>query len=412
MGKGSGSHEERVGLPLDSAEQSSQEALAQAAYLTRNAAQCLPEGELAHKLSSGRRLRIKLGMDPTSPDIHLGHAVVLGKLREFQDLGHTVVLIIGDYTARVGDPSGRSSTRPQLSGAEIDAAAATYQEQAFTVLDPERTEVRYNSEWLDMSMPDLFTLTRQATVSQILERNDFAERIRAQQPISVLELLYPLMQAKDSVEIRADVEMGGTDQTFNLMLGRDLQQHAQMERQTVFTMPVLVGTDGTQKMSKSLDNSIGVREPANDMFGKLMSIPDQAMPGYYAALSKLEFNKAAHPMESKRALARDITARFHNQKIAQESEAHFDQVHKHKQLPTDVEAVHFSPQGDSVFVPALIAEAFGVTRGEARRLLKQRGVRLDGEPMDDSALELARDQLDGRVIQLGPKRFRRVNIDS
>src|SRR4051812_36181677 len=261
-----------------------------AAYLARNAVDALPAGGIERKLSEaareGRRLRAKLGLDPTAPDIHLGHTVVLGKLREFQDLGHTVVLIVGDYTARVGDPSGRSSTRPGLSGEEIDANARTYQEQAFRVLrdDPELLEVRHNSEWLDMSMEDLFRLTRSTTVAQILERDDFAKRHAAAQPISVLELLYPLMQGYDSVAVRSDVELGGTDQTFNLLLARDVQRFYGVPEQCVLTMPILPGTDGVEKMSKSLGNHVGVTDPPEEMYGKVMSLPDEAMPTWFELL--------------------------------------------------------------------------------------------------------------------------------
>ncbi|MDX6732689.1 MAG: tyrosyl-tRNA synthetase, partial [Baekduia sp.] len=261
-----------------------------AAALLRNAHQSLPDGGLAAKLAlaerEGRPLRVKLGLDPTAPDIHLGHTVVLQKLREFQDLGHRVVLIVGDYTARVGDPSGRSTTRPVLSGEEIDANAETYRRQAFTVLrdDPDLLEVRRNGEWLDMPAEELFRLARVATVAQILERDDFAKRTAASEPISILELLYPLMQGYDSVAVRADVELGGTDQTFNLLLGRDVQRAYGQPEQVILTMPILPGVDGTEKMSKSLGNQIGVTDPPGEMFGKAMSIPDEAMEEYYRLL--------------------------------------------------------------------------------------------------------------------------------
>src|SRR5437763_5748971 len=241
-----------------------------AAWLGRNAIDSLPAGELESKLALGRPLRVKLGIDPTAPDIHLGHSVVLQKLREFQDLGHLVVLIIGDYTARVGDPSGRSETRPALRPEQIDANARTFQEQAFTVLDSERVEVRFNSEWLDMSMEDLFRLARAPTVGQLLEREDFAKRMATHTPISMLELLYPMLQGYDSVATRSDVELGGTDQKFNLLLGRDIQRAYEVPEQAVLTMPILPGTDGVRRMSKSLNNYIGVNEPPEEIYGKTL----------------------------------------------------------------------------------------------------------------------------------------------
>src|SRR3984885_7074127 len=270
--------------PVSALPSTAGEAAEQAAWLARNAVDCLPHGELERKLGLGRPLRVKLGIDPTAPDIHLGFTVVLQKLREFQDLGHTVVLIVGDYTARVGDPSGRSATRPVLSPAEIDANAKTFQEQALKVLDPERLEVRFNGEWLDMSMSDLFALLRTTTVARILERDDFAKRYAAREPISMLELLYPLLQGYDSVAVRADVELGGTDQTFNLLLGRDIQRAYGQPEQVILTMPLLVGTDGVRKMSKSFGNVIGVTEPPDEMYGKTLSIPDSSLPSWYSLL--------------------------------------------------------------------------------------------------------------------------------
>jgi tyrosyl-tRNA synthetase len=275
-----------------------------AARLARNAVDSLPEGALEAKLAEaaeqGRALRVKLGIDPTAPDIHLGHAVVLGKLREFQDAGHTVVLIIGDYTARVGDPSGRSELRPMLSGEEIDANSTTFQEQARKILDgdPRRLEVRRNGEWLDMPMSDLLALVRTTTAAQILEREDFAKRWEAGEPISILELLYPLLQGYDSVAIDADVELGGTDQKFNLLLGRDIQRHYGKPQQAILTMPILVGTDGSRKMSKSLGNHIGITDPPGEMFGKAMSIPDEAMGEYYRLLLEPRLGASARLGES------------------------------------------------------------------------------------------------------------------
>src|SRR6478736_2902335 len=281
-----------------------------AAFLARNAAESLPAGGLQGRLEAarreGRQLRAKLGLDPTAPDIHLGHTVVLQKLREFQDLGHRVVLIVGDYTARIGDPSGRSSTRPPLSGEEIDANARTYQEQAFRILldDPERFELRFNGEWLDMRMEELFALARTATVAQMLERDDFARRYAARRPISVLELLYPLMQGYDSVAVRADVELGGTDQTFNLLLGRDVQRAYDVPEQAVLTVPILPGLDGAEKMSKSLGNHIGVTEAPEEMYGRTLSLPDAAMDTWFAVLGIERPPDDVGPRDRKRALAR------------------------------------------------------------------------------------------------------------
>src|SRR5512132_2693075 len=276
-----------------------------AAFLARNAAESLPAGGLQAKLETasreGRQLRAKLGLDPTAPDIHLGHTVVLSKLREFQDLGHRVVLIVGDYTARVGDPSGRSATRPVLSGEEIDANARTYQEQAFHVLldDPELLEVRFNSEWLDMRMEELFRLARTTTVAQLLERDDFAKRWSARAPISILELLYPLMQGYDSVAVRSDVELGGTDQTFNLLLARDIQRAFGQPEQAVLTMPILPGVDGVEKMSKSLGNHVGVSDPAAEMYGRTLSLPDDAMDSWFELLAVARPPDGTGPRDAK-----------------------------------------------------------------------------------------------------------------
>src|SRR4051794_9927731 len=281
-------------------------------FLSRNAVDVLPKGALEARLAEGRPLRVKLGLDPTARDLHLGHTVVLEKLREFQDLGHTVVLIIGDYTARVGDPSGRSAMRPVLSGEEIDHNAETYQRQAFKILDPEKTEVRRNGEWLDMRAEDLFRLARHATVAQLLTREDFSNRWKTQQPISVLELLYPLLQGYDSVAITSDVELGGTDQHFNLLLGREIQQAYDVAPQSILTMPILPGTDGVARMSKSSGNYIGVDEPPEEIFGKVMSIPDEVMPTYYSLLTHADFDPEEHPNKAKRRLGRILVSHFHD----------------------------------------------------------------------------------------------------
>jgi tyrosyl-tRNA synthetase len=387
-----------------------------AAFLTRNAADALPRGALEAKLAQaareGRPLRVKLGLDPTAADIHLGHTVVLQKLREFQDLGHRVVLIVGDFTARVGDPSGRSSTRPVLSGEEIDANARTYQEQAFRVLrdDPELYELRFNSEWLDMPMEELFRLARTTTVAQILERDDFAKRFAASAPISVLELLYPLMQGYDSVAVRSDVELGGTDQTFNLLLARDVQRAYGVPEQAILTVPILPGVDGTEKMSKSLANHIGVAEPANEMYGRTLSLPDEAMETWFRLLGIDPPPDATSPRDAKRALARAIVERFHGPDAARAAEERFDRLHIQRAVPDDVEDLDVTPDDGRVHMPALLASGFGLSRSDARRLLSQGGVRLDGEPLAPDELDLPPDRLDGAVLQVGKRQFRRLRI--
>ncbi len=385
-----------------------------AAQLLANAHESLPDGGLAAKLATaereGRQLRVKLGLDPTAPDIHLGHTVVLGKLREFQDLGHRVVLIVGDYTARVGDPSGRSSTRPVLSGEQIDDNARTYQQQAFTVLrdDPELLEVRRNGEWLDMPAEQLFALARVATVAQILERDDFAKRFSARRPISVLEMLYPLLQGYDSVAIESDVELGGTDQTFNLLLGRDVQRAYGRPEQVILTMPILPGIDGHEKMSKSLGNHIGVTEPPSEQFGKTMRLPDEAMEAWFSLLAVPRPPQGTGPRDAKRALARGIVARFHGEQAAAAAEAQFDRLFVDHGLPDEVPEHRFGADGGIVHVPALVAEAFGRTRSEARRLLAQGGVKLDGEALGAEELDVPAERLDGRVLQVGKRGFRRL----
>jgi tyrosyl-tRNA synthetase len=379
----------------------------QAQYLRRNAVESLPAGELEKQLARGEPLRVKLGIDPTAPDIHLGHTVVLEKLREFQDLGHTVVLIIGDYTARVGDPSGRSAMRPVLSGEEIDHNAETYQRQAFKILDPERTEVRRNGEWLDMRAEDLFRLARHATVAQLLAREDFANRWKAQQPISVLELLYPLLQGYDSVAIKSEVELGGTDQHFNLLLGREIQQAYGVAPQSILTMPILPGTDGVARMSKSSGNYIGVDEPPEEIFGKVMSIPDEVMPTYYSLLTHEQFDASEHPGQAKRRLARILVDRFHGEGAGQAAETHFDRLFKQHEVPEDIPEFPL-PEGDPVHVPALLRDAFGISGGEARRLLAGGGVKLNGDALGADELDVSADRVKGAILQIGKRRFVRL----
>jgi tyrosyl-tRNA synthetase len=377
--------------------------------LLEGAVDALPQGMLAKQLAEGRPLRVKLGIDPTAPDIHLGHVVVLTKLRQFQDAGHVVVLIIGDYTARVGDPSGRAAERPLLSDEEIDVHARTFQKQAFTVLDPERTEVRRNGEWLQMPSDELFRLARRFTVARLLEREEFSRRMERSEPISVLELLYPILQGYDSVAVKADVEIGGTDQTFNLLFGRDVQESFGVSPQSILTMPILPGTDGVRRMSKSLGNYVAVTDPPEEMFGKLMSIPDDVMGEYYRLLLYEPLDADRHPGEAKRELARRLVARFHGQGAAGEAEARFDQLHVRRDVPEDVPEVRVEAgENGEVHLPALIAREFDVSTSEARRLLSQGGVKVDGQAVDGDRLEVPMADLVGKVLQVGKRRFVRV----
>jgi tyrosyl-tRNA synthetase len=387
----------------------------EAVRLSANSVDSLPTGALSEKLRSagtnGCPLRVKLGIDPTAPDIHLGHAVVLRKLREFQDAGHLVVLIIGDYTARVGDPSGRSTLRPMLSEAEIEANAATFQQQALKILDgsPERLEVRRNGEWLDMSMVELLALVRTTTVAQILEREDFAKRWSASEPISMLELLYPLLQGYDSVAIHADVELGGTDQKFNLLLGRDVQRAYGQPEQAIMTMPILVGTDGTRKMSKSLGNHIGVTDAAEDMYGKVLSIPDEAMGDYYRLLLGQELNAELSPREAKRALARELVGWLHSPDAALQAERAFDRVFVQRGAPEQIEEFVFEVPDGVVHLPGLMSDAFGMSRSEARRLIDQGGVSLDEQVLAAGEHDLPTKRLGGAILRVGKRRFRKLH---
>jgi tyrosyl-tRNA synthetase len=381
------------------------------ADLTRNAVDVLPEGRLAEQLAGSRPLRVKLGIDPTTADIHLGHTVVLEKLSEFQRQGHTVVLIIGDFTARVGDPSGRSSTRPLPSPEEIEANAATYQEQAFKLLDRERTEVRFNSEWLKMEPEALLGLLAQTTVARLLERDDFQKRLAAGRPIAALELLYPLLQGYDSVAVEADVELGGTDQKFNLLFGRDVQGAYGQKPQSILTMPILVGTDGVQKMSKSLGNYVGVTDAPEEMFGKLMSIPDEAMAQYYRLLLGAE-SPAVPPNQAKRELARRLVDRFHGTGAGAGAEQSFNRVHVAHEAPDEIEQAdidqYVGSDGHRIHLPLMIGRLFEVSSSEARRLIDQGGVKLDGETVAAGSYDLEPEALDKRVLQVGKRRFRRL----
>ncbi len=396
--------------------------VADAELLTANAVDVLPSGELERRLErarlENRPLRVKLGIDPTAPVVTLGHAVVLTTLRAFQDAGHQAVLIVGDYTARVGDPSGRSKARPMLTPEEIEHNVQVQLAEYGLVLDLERAEVRRNSEWLEpLGTAGLLELAARTTVARLLERDDFAKRLAAHEPISLQELLYPLLQGYDSVAIRADIELGGTDQKFNLLMGRELQESFGQEPQIVFTLPLLVGTDGVHKMSKSLGNFVGLRDEPNLMYGRVMSLSDEAMPDWFRLASGLEPAQARAqlasletgglaPVEAKRLLARSVVARFHDAAAAEAAEEEFLRVHRRRELPTEIAEAQLPP-GDPVYLPGLLVAALGVSsNSEARRLIEGGGVRLEGEPV--AALELPRSELAGRVMQVGRRRFVRL----
>jgi tyrosyl-tRNA synthetase len=373
------------------------------AELTRNAVDVLPQGGLEKKLALGRPLRVKLGIDVTSPDIHVGRGIPLQRMRAFQDEGHTGVLIIGDYTTRIGDPSGRSSERPVLSDEEIEANAQTYLDQAMVILDPDRTEIRYNGEWLGkLSYAEVVRLARTITVARMLERDDFAKRYLAQEPISVSELLYPLMQAYDSVAIEADVELGGTDQLYNLLAGREVMEAYGLEPQVALTTPILVSWDG-EKMSSSLGNNIPLTAPPEEMFGRTMRLPDSLLPEWYRLVWERELPADADPLEAKLALARFIVGRSHGGEAAQRAEDHFTRVVREGQAPEEVPEVPL-PEGDPVHLPAVLVDLLGVgSTSEARRLISQGGVKVDGEVVSD--LDLPRSRLAGALIQAGKRRF-------
>jgi tyrosyl-tRNA synthetase len=373
--------------------------------ISEHAVDVLPSELLEAKLRRGTPLRVKLGIDPTAPDIHLGFAFVLDRLAAFQREGHVVVLIVGDYTARIGDPSGRSKERPILADDVLDANAGAFAEQAFRILDRDRTEIRFNGEWLGrLSYAEVVRLTRTLTVAQLLERDDFAKRFTAQEPISLSELLYPLMQAYDSVAVVADVEIGGTDQLYNLLAGRAVMPEYGLEPQVVMTFPLLVGLDGREKMSKSRGNYIGVTESPEEMFGKVMSIPDEALPQWWSLLVG-DPEHPVEPMEWKLALARRITGRWHPDGGAEAGEAYFTRVVREHEAPDDVPE-HVLPAGDPVHLPAVIADAFGLSTSDARRMIGQGGVKLDGAPVE--GLDVARAEADGKLLQAGKRRFARL----
>jgi tyrosyl-tRNA synthetase len=392
--------------------------------LASGTVEVVPAGGLERKLALGRPLRVKLGVDPSRPDLTLGHAVVLGKLRQFQDAGHQAILIIGDFTARIGDPSGVSEMRPMLTAEEVSDNARTYLEQAGAVIDVEAAEIRGNAEWLGtLDMPALIGLASTATVARMLEREDFRDRFQAGRPISVVELLYPLLQGYDSVAVRADVELGGTDQTFNLLMGRDVQRAHGQEPQVVVTVPLLEGLDGERKMSKSLDNYVGLTEPPDEMFGKLMSIPDgliaryellclQIDPQEHARIEAGLADRSLRPNEEKRRMARAVVDRYHGPGSGADAEAAFDRIHREHRLPEEVPEFPVSglpaKDGEVSIAHALAAAGLASSTSEARRLIEGGGVRLDGQAVQEVEMAVAPEQLRGRVLQVGRRRFVRI----
>ena len=394
--------------------------------LLAGSAEVVPAEELERKLSLGRPLRVKLGLDPTAPVVTLGWAVVLHKLRQFQDAGHTAVLIVGDFTAQVGDPSGKTETRPRLSEEEVRGYAERLLDQFWKILDPERTEVRYNAEWLEpMGMEAILRLTASTTVARMLERDDFAKRYAQGKPISIMEFLYPLLQGMDSVAVEADVELGGRDQTFNLLVGRDLQRAYEQEPQVALTTPLLVGTDGVQKMSQSVGNYVGITDPPDEMFGKLARVPDELIGDY--RLLTLDFFRdppeaervdkgladgSLDPWAEKRRLAREVVDLYQGDGAGAAAEARFDRVHRERELPEEIPEVAIPPDvivGGSVYLPALLALlGLADSNSHARRLIEQGGVRLGGEPVSGDALELPVAELRGRVLQVGRRGFARL----
>ena len=396
--------------------------------LKRGTIEIVPEEDLKAKLAksqkTGRPLKLKLGLDPTAPDIHLGHGVVLRKLRQFQDLGHEVYVIIGDFTAAIGDPSGRSETRPQLTREEIEANARSYYDQYCLILDPQKTKVVFNSEWLaKMSFRDVIHLAAKVTVARVLERDDFTNRLAAGLPIALHELLYPPCQAYDSVVLEADIEMGGTDQRFNILMGRDLQREFRQEPQVALFMPLLTGLDGVQKMSKSLGNYVGIAEPPNEMFGKLMSIPDDLIPSYFELCTDVPMdqiraiaagmgNGTVHPMDAKKRLAREIVSIYHSRKVAEEAQAEFERVFSQRELPSEMPEVHLPPSAfkeGRIWVVRLVTLAgFASSNGEARRLVTQGAVTIDGVGIGDANAEV--EVATGQTLRVGKLKFARLVV--
>ena len=388
--------------------------------IRRGSEELIVEEELAKKLSSGRKLRVKLGLDPTAPDLHLGHTVVINKLRDFQELGHQVQFLIGDFTGMIGDPTGKNQTRPPLTREEILKNAQTYRQQVFKILDPERTQILFNSEWSDkLGAEGMIRLASRYTVARLLERDDFSKRFRNNQPIAVHELLYPLMQGYDSVAMKADVELGGTDQKFNLLVGRELQKDAGQEPQCVLTMPLLEGLDGRDKMSKSLGNYVGIAEPPQEMFGKLMSISDTLMWRYFELLSfepmstierwKNEIEAGANPRDVKVRLAKEIVARFHGQPAADAAQTEFEQRFRHGVLPDDMPEVTVQAPAEGILITQMLKQSqLTPSTSEAARAIEQGGVKIDGERVTDRGLRLPPGKT--LTVQVGKRKFARVRI--
>lgn len=391
----------------------------QMAHLLRGVAECIDEGELRKKLERNVPLRVKVGFDPTAPDLHLGHTVIMHKMRHFQELGHHVIFLIGDFTGRIGDPTGRSETRPPLTEEQVLANAETYKKQVFKILDPEKTEVAFNATWLGkMSATDFIKLASSYTVARMMERDDFEKRFREQRPISIHEFLYPLCQGYDSVALHCDVEMGGTDQKFNLLVGRTLQAHYGMESQCILTMPLLEGTDGVRKMSKSYGNYIGIDEPPAEMFGKIMAISDDLMWRYYELLSTQSLDAIAtlradvaegkvHPKAAKEALAHEMVTRYHGSKAADEAQQGFAAVFADGGIPAD--APEYLCQEGEKSVPPAFLEAAGLakSRGEAKRLIREGALSIDGQRCDDATTPLP---VGTYTVKLGKKRFLRLTV--
>ena len=386
--------------------------------IKRGVSEIISEEELLEKLREGRPLRVKAGFDPTAPDIHLGHTVLIEKMRQFQELGHEVIFLIGDFTGMIGDPSGKNETRPPLTREEVLENAKTYKEQIFKILDPEKTRIEFNSRWMaDMKAEDLIRLASHYTVARMLEREDFKQRFQKQTPISIHEFLYPLIQGYDSVVLKADVELGGTDQRFNLIVGRELQKEYGQKPQCLVMMPLLEGLDGVKKMSKSLGNYIGITEPPQQMYGKIMSISDELMIRYYELLSHIsldEFNAlkkglkegTIHPKKAKEELAIEIVARFWSKEDALRAKEEFDRVFKQKGLPDDIPEVKYSFNGQEVWLPQILKET-GICKstGEAMRLIKQGGIRVNDERISDTQYRLSSGEY---IIRIGKRRFYRL----
>jgi tyrosyl-tRNA synthetase len=390
------------------------------AQIKRGADEILVEAELVERLLSGKQLRVKAGFDPTAPDLHLGHTVLINKLRQFQELGHEVLFLIGDFTGMIGDPTGKNVTRKPLTRDDVLANAATYEHQIFKILDPEKTTVMFNSQWMgEMNAADLIQVAARHTVARMLERDDFNKRYTANQPIAIHEFLYPLIQGYDSVAMKADVELGGTDQKFNLLVGRELQKHYGQKPQVILTMPILEGLDGVQKMSKSLNNYIGISEPPDDMFGKLMSISDDLMWRYFELLSfrplgeieqlRRDVEAGANPRDIKFRLGQEIVTRFHDKAAAESAQANFIARFQKGAMPDEMPEVMVTAEGGEIGIANLLKEAALVdSTSEAYRMIKQGAVRIDGERISDKGLALGAGS--AHVFQVGKRRFARVTV--